>query len=500
MVQTGGRGSHAFYASAPPRLTSPPPARIFARSRRAVSSAVEHCLHTAGVTSSILVPPTTESKTKGPASPGPSSFRVRRQAPRTFGASHCHRMRHADRHFNFPSFKRLVPDGGESRPGAGGGGRIHHTKSGIAVAANSKRGEKYVSKLNLRPLPLALACLLAPFHQAFATGTSTSTSIPLDLIQENYGGGQYGYRLGINVGVNGATPVEYLFDTGSDSFNIDVGAGNNGHAPAWFPNQPGVAQSAPYAYLYGNGTYGYWQTSTTVASLQFYNSTTGAQAASYATAQGLPVATAVDWMVTPQSAGGDTLGPAVTTQGGVTLYQDLTWQQNLDQGNPPEEGLFYGTFGAGDFGNGVPGMLTGSGYIVEANGTGKAPGACAQACLIMGLTPALRAQFLSVVPWLPTQGQTSPFPLSGAPSAYQFDTAFLYTLTSGGKSVSAPMMTLFDTGTPNIMLIDNGDLGLANAEQAAGNINANGNLVPGVTLTATGLAVTANGLVISGLP
>jgi len=357
-----------------------------------------------------------------------------------------------------------------------------------------------VSKLNLRlrPLPLALACLLAPFHPAFAA--DSSTSIPLDLIQENYGGGQYGYRLGINVGVNGATPEEYLFDTGSDSFNIDVGAGNNGHAPAWFPSQPGVAQSAPYAYLYGNGTYGYWQASTTVASVQFYNSATGTQAASYATSQGLPVATAIDWMVTPQSAGGDTLGPAVTTQGGVTLYQDLTWQQNLDQGNPPEEGLFYGTFGAGDFGNGVPGMLTGSGYIVEANGSGKAPGACAQACLIEGLTPALRAQFLSVVPWLPTQGQTSPFPLSGAPSAYQFDTAFLYTLTSGGKSVSAPMMTLFDTGTPNIMLVDNGDLGLANAEQAAGNINANGNLVPGVTLTATGLAVTANGLVISGLP
>ena len=355
-----------------------------------------------------------------------------------------------------------------------------------------------MSKFNLRPLPLALACLLAPFHQALAA--DTSTSIPLDLIQENYGGGQYGYRLGVNVGVNGATPVEYLFDTGSDSFNIDVGTGKNGQAPAWFPNQPGVAQSAPYAYLYGNGTYGYWQTSTTVASLQFYNSATGAQAASYATPQGLPVATATAWLVTPQSAGGDTLGPAVTTQGGVTLYQDLTWQQNLNQGNPPEEGLFYGTFGAGDFGHGVPGMLSSSGYIVEANGTGKAPGACAKACLIVGLTPALRAQFLSVVPWLPTQGQTSPFPLSGAPSAYQFDTAFLYTLTSGGKSVSAPMMTLFDTGTPNIMLIDNGDLGLASAEQAAGNINQNGNLVPGITLTATGLAVTANGLTISGLP
>jgi outer membrane autotransporter protein len=354
-----------------------------------------------------------------------------------------------------------------------------------------------MSKFTLRPLPLALACLLAPFHHAVAADANSSVSIPLDLIQENYGGGQYGYRLGINVGVNGATPEEYLFDTGSDSFNIDVGHGS----PAWFPAQPGTPQSAPYAYLYGDGTYGYWQTSTTVASVQFYDSSTGAQAASYATPAGLPVAAATDWMVTPQSAGGDTLGPAITTQNGVTLYQDLTWQQNLDQGNAPEEGIFYGTFGAGDFGNGVTGMLTNSGYIVEANGTGKAPGACAKACLIEGLTPALRAQFLSVVPWLPTQGQTTPFPLSGAPSAYQFDTAFLFTLTdSKGNSVSAPMMTLFDTGTPNIMLIDNGDLGLAGTEQAAGNINPYGDLVPGITLTATGLAVTANGLVISGLP
>lgn len=43
--------------------------------------------------------------------------------------------------------------------------------------------------------------------------------------------GQYGYRLGINVGVNGVTPEEHLFDTGSDSFNIAVGESNNGKAP-----------------------------------------------------------------------------------------------------------------------------------------------------------------------------------------------------------------------------------------------------------------------------
>ena len=44
------------------------------RSRRAVSSAVEHCLHTAGVTSSILVPPTNEFKHLGHPNGWPKSL------------------------------------------------------------------------------------------------------------------------------------------------------------------------------------------------------------------------------------------------------------------------------------------------------------------------------------------------------------------------------------------------------------------------------------------
>lgn len=324
---------------------------------------------------------------------------------------------------------------------------------------------------------MALACLLAPYQQGRAS------DIPLDIIQESYGGNQYGYRLGINVGVNGATPEEYLFDTGSDSFNIDVGTKTSGHAPSWFPNQPGVAQGAPQPYLYGNGTYGYWQSNTTVSSVQFYNSTSGAQAGNFSTSQGLPVAIAQAYMGTPAGLGGDTQGPVITTISGTPYYQDLTWQQNLNQGKPPEEGYFYGTFGAGDFGNGVPGMLTSTGYIVEANGTAAAPGSCGSACLILGLTPALRAQFLSVVPW--TGGAQGTFPLTGAPSANQFDTQFLYVLTSGKNSSSAVFPTLFDSGTPNIMLIDN-DLGVLTHETALGHINSNSDEIPGITLTVTG--------------
>jgi len=87
-----------------------------------------------------------------------------------------------------------------------------------------------VRKIQYRPSALALACLLAPQQQGHAS------DISLDIIQESYDGNQYGYR----PGVNGATPEEYLFDTGFDSFNIDVGTNTSGHAPSWFSNQPGM--------------------------------------------------------------------------------------------------------------------------------------------------------------------------------------------------------------------------------------------------------------------
>ncbi len=332
-------------------------------------------------------------------------------------------------------------------------------------------------KIHYRPLSLALACLLAPYHYAHAG------DIPLDIIQEpfNDDGSQYGYRLGINVGVNGAAPEEYLFDTGSDSFNIDVGlTALHGQGPSWFPTQSGAATGPLQFYLYGDGTYGYLQAATTVSSMQFYNSGSGAKVADFATAQGAPVA--INYAYVTTTATGQVVG---TLRDGATLKVDEQFQQNLAQGVAPEEGHFYGILGAGDFGNGVPGMLTQSGYIVEANGNANVPGSCGSACLIEGLTPALRAQFLSVVPW--NGGAQGNFALSGAPSANQFDSVFTYVLSDGKHSSSATLPTLFDTGTPSIMLIDN-DLGMQANENALGHINQYGDEIPGLTLTATGAA------------
>ncbi|AND70841.1 hypothetical protein ATSB10_33870 [Dyella thiooxydans] len=331
-----------------------------------------------------------------------------------------------------------------------------------------------MSKIAYRPLAIALA-------YAFASHVwAQTTDVPLDVIRQDYGNGQYGYRLGINVGVNGAAPKEYLFDTGSDSFNIDVGLGAlQGSSPDWFPNEAGASTGPLQFYLYGDGSYGYLQSSTTVSSMQFYNSGSGTRVGSFGTAAGAPVAVNYAWV--SSTATGDPVG----TVGNVTLKIDTDFQKNLADGKAPEEGAFYGTFGAGDFGNGVPGMLTKSGYIVEANGGAGVPGQCGQGCMILGLTPALRAQFLSVVSW--SGGAQGQFALSGAPSASQFDTQFVYALSDGRHTSTAVLPTLFDTGTPNIMLIDNG-VGLVAGETAAGHLNPYGDENPGITLTVTGAA------------
>ncbi|MCX2561368.1 autotransporter domain-containing protein [Acetobacter farinalis] len=329
-----------------------------------------------------------------------------------------------------------------------------------------------------------MSCVFACYeHQARAA------EIPLDIITES-DNGYSASRLGIKAGVNNAQPEEYLFDTGSDSFNIAVGMNGGPNGPAWFPTQAGTAVSAPYGYMYGDGTYGYLQSDTTVSSVQFYNSTTGKNVASYDTSGGMGVALIQASIATLDSLNGEPgqIIPANTPNldPSQTYYQNLTWQQMLDQGQAPEEGHFYGTMGAGDFiypgdNGGVPGQLSQTGYIVEANGTPTTPGDCGQACLIMDLTPALRAQFFTQVPW---RGVLGTFPLSGANSGHQFDVLFNYTLNHSLST--GPMPTLLDSGTPNIII---GSPTLQQQASAAGLTGSDGydtDVNPGQTLTMTG--------------
>lgn len=358
-----------------------------------------------------------------------------------------------------------------------------------------------MNKLKHSPIWCALACL-------FGHGHASASDIPLDLVQQPGGGTAPSYRLGIQVGLNGGAPREYLFDTGSDSFNIAVG--HDGGPVSWFPGWTASANGSPYVFSYGDGTTGYWQQNTTAASIQFYDPSTGKQVFGAAPPQGLPVAAVLDAVMTsdhfaPNVRGGDTQGVPIATgmdSSGqpLTMYQDLTWQQKLDQDAAPEQGRFHGRFGAGDFlyagdNGGVPGMLTTTGYIVEANGKPGAPGGCGQACFIVGLTPALRAQFLSVVPWVPgTQQGTyqETFGVSGAHAAQQFDTYFTYSLNNG--AYKAKLQTVLDSGTSGIYLNDSG---LIASETAAGHINVNGNEIAGLPFTAAGAAPGAKTVAIT---
>jgi uncharacterized protein with beta-barrel porin domain len=121
--------------------------------------------------------------------------------------------------------------------------------------------------------------------------------------------------------------------------------------------------------------------------------------------------------------------------------------------------------------------------VVSANSELNGPQSCT-ACgnVILNLNAAVRAQFISLLPW--NAASTSTFPLTNAPvDANQFDLNFSYTL--GGSPYSVVLTTLLDSGTPSIYL---NDQGLLTTQTAAGNVNQFGDEVPGVKLTMTGTA------------
>ncbi len=330
------------------------------------------------------------------------------------------------------------------------------------------------------------------------------------------------FRLGINVGVNGAVPKEYIFDTGSTAFNIAVGANYTSSGVAWLPVQPGVAITPADAALYGDGSYGNLATTTTASSIEFYGAS-GNKVAGFQT-PGLPVTLNVGQIATQSSLGTNTAGAVVGIYnglgfvptaglGGLTpqqyvaaypgsqlMYLNASWQNAVNQGlgatDIPYSNRFYGYFGAGDFGSdSVLGNLTKTGYVVAANSEVGANQTC-NGCghVILNLTAAVRAQFVSVMPWSSGSFQTSP--LSGAPvSASGFDTAFTYVLSNGKQQLIGDLPTLLDSGTNSYTFFSDafqsaaaaaGFIDPKSTANEAGTGGANGNIPQGLTLTATG--------------
>lgn len=318
----------------------------------------------------------------------------------------------------------------------------------------------------LKPMSLFVSSLLFPYYSPLALGEAAPVSIPL---------GHLDNRLTINVGVNGGPAQKYIFDTGSDQFNAVLGQQDTSR---W----PNVNQA--YEYLYGNnGWGGYWLQRKQITDLTYYTddatpipvATPGSNNKGYVIGQ-------VEHLLLdhPQQAG----QKPFKVIDGKAYYIDLGAEKNIISGRPTEEKHFYGTFGVGDFlftdakGNpngGSPfSTITKTGFIVAGNdntnenGTTLSPG-CAP-CTILNLTPSLRAQFDTQVPWVPTrsEGDITHFPNSGAPASSQHEGRFKYafTLNINGQSSTVELPAealsgaiLFDTGNPTHATIDSKKVG-----------------------------------------
>jgi outer membrane autotransporter protein len=330
---------------------------------------------------------------------------------------------------------------------------------------------KKCARLAVFALALWAACIcLAP------AAIAQSLDIPLQLEQ-----GASGVILTINVGINGAAPRPYLFDTGSGVFNAYYSAAAFGGLPKNMASS-GLPTGVKYDYGDGSATNEYDSNVIAVPSLSFY--------------------------ATPTSTSGVTLN-AVTSSGSSSnflvnaVYAHGTNLINANspalQATPTFSG-YYGIFGADGFAQFVTGGQatitpavvnnssvvvggilgqavvpgTTAGYVVAANGQalsslqtaeGQVPGSsvngpqatqCAIAScspgVILGLTPAVLAQFAPNT--LAATASSGPaFPNSGTPSLIHYPIDLTVTLSEPGRApVTITQKTLLDTGTGNNQL------------------------------------------------
>jgi uncharacterized protein with beta-barrel porin domain len=289
-----------------------------------------------------------------------------------------------------------------------------------------------------------------------------SVDIPLQLSQSSDG-----VRLIINVGIGGQAPLPYLFDTGSVAFNAAYSASAFGSIPSAMSTLPtGVS----FSYTSNNV---YTGNLVAVPSLTFYSSSTSAGSSSAVTLNA----------TTPAGAASSFIMDAVYNRNNVPITVPL-------QSITGVFGGVYGIFGAGDFAlsetgtnsktatigsilgqAAVPG--TTAGYVVAANGqalsglntgSGANPGATVNGpqvgqnvtscspCVMVGLTPALIAQFrpMNMLAWTAQgTGSLATFPNSNAPAGTEYGVNLNYTVTNANGQVvhfnNRP--TLLDTGT-----------------------------------------------------
>lgn len=344
---------------------------------------------------------------------------------------------------------------------------------------------------------LALTVLTAGFSPK---AIAQSVNIPLQLEQA-----ADGVVLTINVGINGAAPRAYLFDTGSGVFNaFYTSAAAFGGLPSNMASQ-GLPTSV--FYNYGDNPNGspneYDSNVIKVPSLTFYATPTSASGVTLNA-------------TTPSGTASNFLVNAVYAHDGNMIDSATAALQSVSVPGYNFAG-YWGVFGADGFADffrggtantpftitsnsgvvigGILGQAvvsgTTAGYIVAANGqalsalptgegpvpgstlNGPQPTQCAIAscnpAVILGLTPALLAQF-APVNTLAAAPSTPAFPVSGAPALQHYPIDLSVTLNIPGQGLrTITQQTLLDTGTSN--------------NQIYSPLVPSGAVVPGSTLT-----------------
>jgi outer membrane autotransporter protein len=314
-----------------------------------------------------------------------------------------------------------------------------------------------------RPVPLVVCAALA-----IAPGVAAAADpllIPLSHVDTKYDDGSVSRRLGISVGINGEQPRLYMFDTGSDQFNAQLGPTDR--------QVPGAKPDGPEGfYGYGtDGTYGYWLQQIHVGQLTYFDpANPSVQGVTPAGKGGYFLGRVLGWAYVKGSAAAegkrlslDPIGYKDDGNGGkIPLYADLDTQERIEQDQPGDEPPFYGTFGAGNFiGDDVKsnalGAQTKSGYIVAANDTETTPG-CAP-CTILNVNRSLKSQFTTIIPWNIEDhaGYKPTFPGSGGNASVQYEGRYTLTFVVNGveKTVTFTGPVMLDTGTGDAAFLTN---------------------------------------------
>ncbi|WP_353826283.1 lysozyme inhibitor LprI family protein [Mesorhizobium sp.] len=318
------------------------------------------------------------------------------------------------------------------------------------------------------PVPAANASPAVPAvadenGQTGLAQAADSIAIPLQHVVRHLGTGSdevIYHRLGIMMGINGAKPRLFEFDTGSDEFNAEIDSSVPGVKP--------VHGSKPEMYPYGNGTYGAWVQQVRFDSLSYYDPDNPSEPV-VTFDGGFSAGRVIDYVFTKDF--GDFEDANVTQKpvghhGDTPVYADLDARKSMQNGEPGNEPPFYGILGTGDFidkgdESAAPGSQTQSGYVISANadlGKKKATLGCAP-CLTLNLSPSLRSQFTALMPWgeLDYEFRQRRFPRSGANASNQYEGSYRYTISFDHKgkkqSVDFSGPALLDTGTPNFIFI-----------------------------------------------